>query len=65
MNSKTYAIEVTATAGNITPTSGSKSFDLTVKNPCIDINFVKINGPTTLPPLSYIIASDPSQFDAH
>ena len=65
MTSKTYTVEVKATAGNVTPTSGSNSFDLIVKNPCVDINFVKINGPTTLPPLSYIIASNPTQFDAH
>ena len=37
-----YTIEVTGTAGNITPTSGSNSFLLTLKNPCIDPAFVTI-----------------------
>lgn len=44
--SKTYSIEVTGTAGNVTPISDSNSFDLTVKNPCIDSNFVTIEGKT-------------------
>ena len=46
--SKTYKIEVTGTAGNITPTSGKASFDLTVKNPCINPAFVSISAPAHL-----------------
>ena len=44
--SKTYTIEVTGTAGNVTPTYDSNSFDLTVKNPCLDPSFVTIEGKT-------------------
>ena len=46
LTSKTYTIEVTGTAGNVTPTSDSNSFDLTVKNPCLDPSFVTIEGKT-------------------
>ena len=46
--SKTYTIEVTGTAGNVSPTSDNSSFDLTIKNPCIDPNYVTIEGKTLL-----------------
>ena len=46
--SKSYTIEVTGTAGNVSPTSDSSSFDLTIKNPCIDPNFVTIEEKTLL-----------------
>ena len=46
--SKTYTIEVTGAAGNVSPTSDNSSFDLTIKNPCIDPNFVTIEGKTLL-----------------
>ena len=46
--SKSYTIEVTGTAGNVSPTSDSNSFDLTIKNPCIDPNFVTIEEKTLL-----------------
>ena len=44
--SKSYTIVVTGTAGNVTPTYDSNSFDLTVKNPCLDPSFVTIEGKT-------------------
>ena len=64
LTSKSYTIVVTGTAGNVTPTSDSNSFDLTVKNPCIDPNFVTITAPT-MAALTYTISSDPAKFASH
>ena len=59
-----YTVTVTGTSGNTEPISGSTSFVLTVKNPCIDTSFVWITEPT-MSALSYIIADDAKLFDAH
>ena len=37
-----YTVTVTGEAGNITPTTGSSSFILKVKNPCIDPAYLTI-----------------------
>ena len=41
-----YTITITATAGIDTPVSDSASFNIQVKNPCIDESYVQINAPT-------------------
>ena len=37
-----YVITVTGSTGNITPQTASASFTMTVKNPCIDSDYVSI-----------------------
>lgn len=41
--STAYTITVTGTSGNIVSAVNSASFTLTLKNPCIDPNFVTIS----------------------
>ena len=38
-----YTVSVTGEAGNVTPTTGSSSFILKVKNPCIDPAYLTID----------------------
>jgi hypothetical protein len=39
---KDYTITVTGQAGNVTPVQGQESFNLRIKNPCIDPAYVTI-----------------------
>ena len=61
--SKTYKIEVTGTAGNVTPTSGKASFDLTVKNPCISPDFVTIQAEALIDQSYELYEYDPDGFE--
>ena len=49
-----YTVTVTGTSGNVVTTSGSTTFTLTLKNPCIDPAYVVIN-PKPLTAQDYVL----------
>jgi len=52
-----YTVTVTYTGGDgTTQVTSTDSFTITIKNPCIDPNYVFLTAPT-MPALSYTIAS--------
>ena len=52
---KDYTVTMTGTAGNVTPVQGQASFNLRIKNPCIDSSFLTVKT-TALPTgLFYIL----------
>ena len=70
VNSETIKVEVIATSKTIhgsasNPTTKKVAFDVTFANPCLNEQFVSINGPADLPELEYIPETGPKTFDAH
>ena len=71
INIETQTVTIKATSKTMysdpasSPNSASDSFEVTFLNPCIDQNFVTIEGPTSLKTLEYVPEEGPVTFDAH
>ena len=55
LSSQSYVVTVQGEAGNVVKTSSTASFTLTLKNPCIDTNFVTITTAALPTNLQYIL----------
>ena len=59
-----YTIEVTSSTGNVTPQTDTESFKLTIKNPCVNPDFVSIEK-KDLAALEYTIGAPKKKYAAH
>lgn len=62
--SNDYAITVIGTAGNVDVKTGEATFDLTIKNPCIDSTYVSISS-SPLEIIYYNVGEGAKSFEAH